>query len=87
MPLLKIFGEVWESERVPVDFLKGLITIIDPKKSDTSMISWINIKLRSTTSKLFQILAKLSREVWKLPSCVRISVVSGKLGHSAGHVI
>ena len=34
---MKIFGEVWESERVPVDFLKGLITII-PNKGDTSMI-------------------------------------------------
>ena len=61
-PLLKLFGEVWESERVPEDWLKGVITII-PKKGDTSVCSNNRgITLRSTTSKLFQmvILGRLS---------------------------
>ena len=61
-PLLKLFGVVWESERVPEDWLKGVITII-PKKGDTSVCSNNRgITLRSTTSKLFQmvVLGRLS---------------------------
>ena len=53
-PLIKLFSEVWESETVPKDSLRGVITII-PKKGDISKCSNNRgITLRSTTSKLFQ---------------------------------
>ena len=62
-PLMKLFSEVWESETVPKYWLRGVITII-PKKSDISKCSNNRgITLRSTTSKLFQMvmLERLSK--------------------------
>ena len=53
-PLMKLFSEVWESETVPKDWLRGVITFI-PKKGNISKCSDNRgITLRSTTSKLFQ---------------------------------
>ena len=56
LPWLKdLFEAVWQSEDVPIDWRKGIITII-PKKGD---LTYCNnnrgITLRSTASKLFQI--------------------------------
>ena len=54
-PLVDLFGEVWRKEEVPDEWLKGVITII-PKKGDTSICSNNRgITLRSTTSKVYQI--------------------------------
>ena len=53
-PLTELFSEVWESQTVPKDWLRGVSTII-PKKGDISKCSNNRgITLRSTTSKLFQ---------------------------------
>ena len=54
-PLVDLFGGVWREENVPDEWLKGVISVI-PKKGDTSICSNNRgITLRSTTSKLFQI--------------------------------
>ena len=54
-PLVEIFGQVWDEEAVPEEWLKGVITVI-PKKGDTSVCgNNRGITLRSTTSKLFQL--------------------------------
>ena len=59
---MDLFSDVWEKEEVPEDWLKGVITVV-PKKGDPSVCSNNRgITLRSTTSKLFQIvlLSRLS---------------------------
>ena len=54
-PLVDLFGGVWKEEKVPEEWLKGVISVI-PKKGDSSVCSNNRgITLRSTTSKLFQI--------------------------------
>ena len=69
LPWLKdLFETVWKSEDIPSDWRKGIITII-PKKGD---LTYCNnnrgITLRSTVSKLFQIvmLKRLSNGLEKL---------------------
>ena len=55
-PLVDLFGGVWREEKVPEEWLKGVISVI-PKKGDASVCSNNRgITLRSTTSKLFQII-------------------------------
>ena len=50
------FSKVWESEAVPDDWLKGIVITV-PKKGDTSYCSNNRgITLRSTASKLYQII-------------------------------
>ena len=50
-----LFSKVWESETVPEDWTKGIVVIV-PKKGDTSICSNNRgITLRSTVSKLYQI--------------------------------
>ena len=52
----KLFSKVWNSEAVPDDWLKGIVIIV-PKKGDTSHCSNNRgITLRSTASKLYQII-------------------------------
>ncbi len=54
--LVALFGKVWASESVPDDWSKGIIITV-PKKGDTSHCSNNRgITLRSTASKLFQII-------------------------------
>lgn len=54
-PLVDLFSQVWREETVPEEWLKGVISVI-PKKGDSSVCSNNRgITLRSTTSKLFQI--------------------------------
>ena len=51
-----LFSKVWESETVPGDWTKGIVVIV-PKKGDTSICSNNRgITLRSTVSKLYQII-------------------------------
>ena len=51
-----LFAKVWESETVPGDWVKGIVVIV-PKKGDTSLCSNNRgITLRSTASKLYQII-------------------------------
>ena len=50
----EIFDKVWLEERIPEDWLKGIITVV-PKKGDTSYCqNNRGITLRSTVSKLYQ---------------------------------
>ena len=52
----KLFSKVWNSEAVPDDWLKGIVIIV-PKKGHTSHCSNNRgITLRSTASKLYQII-------------------------------
>jgi len=52
----EIFDKVWQEEKIPEDWLKGVITIV-PKKGDTSYCgNNRGITLRSTVSKLYQII-------------------------------
>ena len=54
--LESLFSKVWESETVPGDWVKGIVVIV-PKKGDTSLCSNNRgITLRSTASKLYQII-------------------------------
>ena len=54
--LESLFKKVWESENVPEDWVKGIVVIV-PKKGDTSYCSNNRgITLRSTASKLYQII-------------------------------
>ena len=54
--LENLFKKVWESENVPEDWVKGIVVIV-PKKGDTSYCSNNRgITLRSTASKLYQII-------------------------------
>ena len=51
-----LFSKVWETEAVPSDWVKGIVVIV-PKKGDTSICSNNRgITLRSTASKLYQII-------------------------------
>ena len=51
-----LFSKVWEYETVPGDWTKGIVVIV-PKKGDTSICSNNRvITLRSTVSKLYQII-------------------------------
>ena len=51
-----LFSKVWEFETVPGDWTKGIVVIV-PKKGDTSICSNNRgITLRSTVSKLYQII-------------------------------
>ena len=51
-----LFARVWETENVPEDWVKGIVVIV-PKKGDTSHCSNNRgITLRSTASKLYQII-------------------------------
>ena len=55
-PLEALFGEVWESEKVPSDWLKGVITVL-PKKGDSLVYMETTAELPlepPTTPKLFQ---------------------------------
>ena len=52
----KLFSKVWISEAIPSDWLKGIVTIV-PKKGDLSHCNNNRgITLRSTASKLYQII-------------------------------
>ena len=52
----EIFDKVWLEEKIPEDWLKGIITVV-PKKGDTSYCqNNRGITLRSTVSKLYQII-------------------------------
>ena len=54
--LVYLFKKVWEEEQIPEDWSKGVIVIVG-KKGDTSHCSNNRgITLRSTTSKLLQII-------------------------------
>jgi len=54
--LCVIFRKVWEEEAIPEDWSKGIIVIV-PKKGDTSVCkNNRGITLRSTASKLFQMI-------------------------------
>ena len=54
--LYVIFGKVWEEEAIPGDWSKGIIVVV-PKKGDTSVCkNNRGITLRSTASKLFQMI-------------------------------
>lgn len=68
--LVDLFGGVWREEKVPEEWLKGVISVI-PKKGDSSVCSNNRgITLRSTTSKLFQIVM-LTRLSTGLESALR----------------
>lgn len=71
-PLVQLFGKVWEEERIPEDWSKGVVVVIG-KKGDTSYCANNRgITLRSTTSKLLQIIL-LKRLLAGLESLLRES--------------